>query len=137
MTNPIAAARPSPLTFVLSPSSSYSDDENDEDSEAAAGGLIQAKARSLLQQKQERPQSMIIWGREDGGHVYNAPSSTRLSLEGLGARIESDEESFLWSLTVPELKAKLREKCLPVSGVKAALVSRLMDVLEAVEEGGK
>ncbi|TFJ82533.1 hypothetical protein NSK_006163 [Nannochloropsis salina CCMP1776] len=115
---------------------SYSDDEDDEDSEAADGGLIQAKARSLLQQKQERPQSMIIWGREDGGHLYNAPSSARLSPEGLGARIESEEESLLWSLTVPELKAKLREKRLPVSGVKAALVSRLMNVLEAVEEGG-
>lgn len=50
---------------------------------------------------------------DDGDNEYEDPNET--------------EEDYLESLTVPELKEKLRLLGLPVSGVKAALIKRLLD----------
>ena len=119
----------------LSPFPSPSRDENEGDKDEARGpsgsGLIQAKTLSLLQRKQQKPQSMITWGKEGGGHLSLSPTS----LSSSTPRIESEEESYLWSLTVLQLKDRLREKAMPVSGVKAALVARLIEAPEMETEG--
>jgi len=109
----------------------YSDGAEDETARGPNGRLIQAKTLSLLQRKQQMPTSMITWGKEDGGHLFPSPSS----LPSSPPRIESEEESYLWSLTVLQLRDLLREKSMPVSGVKAALVARLMEVPVMEEEG--
>jgi len=79
---------------------------------------------------------MITWGKEDGGHLFPSPSS--LPASSSPPRIESEEESYLWSLTVLQLRDQLREKSMPVSGVKAALVARLMmEGVPVMEEEGR
>eukprot|EP00624_Nannochloropsis_granulata_P005960 evm.model.NODE_42474_length_25988_cov_58.047985.2 len=110
-------------------SSDETDGDQDEARDPNGSSLIQAKTLSLLQRKQRKPQSMITWGKEGGEHLSLSP----LSLPSSTPRIESEEESYLWSLTVLQLKEQLREKAMPVSGVKAALVARLMEapVMEA------
>lgn len=112
-------------------------DESEEDQDEARGpsgsGVIQAKTLSLLQRKQHKPQSMITWGKESGGPLNISPTP----LQSSTPRIESEEESYLWSLTVLQLKDRLREKAMPVSGVKAALVARLMEAPVMEAEGRK
>jgi len=76
---------------------------------------------------------MITWGKESGGPLNISPTP----LQSSTPRIESEEESYLWSLTVLQLKDRLREKAMPVSGVKAALVARLMEAPVMEAEGRK
>ena len=90
------------------PTHLYSDEAEDD----PGSSKIQARTASLLSHKQAQPSSMITWGKEDGGHLYNPPSQRRE--EQLKARVESEEESHLWSLTVLQLREQLREQALPV-----------------------
>lgn len=128
---PFSVPLPTPPSTL--PSSDESEEDQDEARGPSGSGVIQAKTLSLLQRKQHKPQSMITWGKESGG-----PLNISLTpLQSSTPRIESEEESYLWSLTVLQLKDRLREKAMPVSGVKAALVARLMEAPVMEAEGRK
>ena len=64
--------------------------------------------------------------------VHHAGAVLPRRAAGSGVRLMASGPPDIHSMTVPELKEQLRQRGLPVSGVKAALIARLTPELKAI-----